>query len=113
MTLGIALNSWVSSRRETTDGGSRPDTASGVTPITLHVLRDARPSPCAKAGVPLEVVSRRHVYRNHGGASSARLFRAGRGRRKRVGHALRLTRLFMRLEDARKERPDDAKTLTE
>lgn len=32
---------------------------SGVTPITLHGLRDTHASLCAKAGVPLEVVSNR------------------------------------------------------
>jgi integrase len=32
---------------------------SGVTPITLHGLRDTHASLCAKAGVPLEVVSQR------------------------------------------------------
>jgi integrase len=31
----------------------------GVTPITLHGLRDTHGSLCAKAGVPLEVVSQR------------------------------------------------------
>ena len=31
----------------------------GVTPITLHGLRDTHASLCAKAGVPLEVVSKR------------------------------------------------------
>jgi integrase len=31
----------------------------GVTPVTLHGLRDTHASLCAKAGVPLEVVSRR------------------------------------------------------
>jgi len=31
----------------------------GVTPITLHGLRDTHASLCAKAGVPLEVVSNR------------------------------------------------------
>jgi integrase len=31
----------------------------GVTPITLHGLRDTHASLCAKAGVPLEVVSQR------------------------------------------------------
>jgi integrase len=32
---------------------------SGVTQITLHGLRDTQASLCAKAGVPLEVVSQR------------------------------------------------------
>jgi integrase len=32
---------------------------SGITPITLHGLRDTHASLCAKAGVPLEVVSKR------------------------------------------------------
>lgn len=32
---------------------------SGVTPMTLHGLRDTHASLCAKAGVPLEVVSQR------------------------------------------------------
>lgn len=31
----------------------------GVTPITLHGLRDTRASLCAQAGVPIEVVSKR------------------------------------------------------
>jgi integrase len=51
---------------------------SGVTPITLHGLRDTHASLCAQAGVPIEVVSQRlghasigvtverylHVYRS-------------------------------------------------
>ncbi len=31
----------------------------GVTPITLHGLRDTHASLCAQAGVPIEVVSQR------------------------------------------------------
>jgi integrase len=34
------------------------DLRAGVTPVTLHRLRDTHASLCAKAGVPLEVVSR-------------------------------------------------------
>ena len=31
----------------------------GVTPITMHELRDTHASRCAQAGVPIEVVSQR------------------------------------------------------
>jgi hypothetical protein len=37
-----------------------------VTPITLHGLRDTHASLCAKAGVPLEVVSQRLGLREVG-----------------------------------------------
>lgn len=37
---------------------------SGVTPITLHGLRDTHASLLAKAGVPLEVVSKRLGHSN-------------------------------------------------
>ena len=38
----------------------------GVTPITLHGLRDTHASLLAKAGVPLEVVSKRLGHSNIG-----------------------------------------------
>jgi integrase len=46
----------------------------GVTPITLHGLRDTHASLCAKAGVPLEVVSTRLGHASIGVTASRYLY---------------------------------------
>ncbi|HEY6324966.1 MAG TPA: tyrosine-type recombinase/integrase, partial [Candidatus Cybelea sp.] len=45
-----------------------------VTPITLHGLRDTHASLCAKAGVPLEVVSNRLGHASIGVTASRYLY---------------------------------------
>jgi Phage integrase family len=66
LTMNIPTGSTSGDMFSLATGGGGRDRAvrdlivrAGVTPVTLHGLRDTHASLCAKAGVPLEVVGRR------------------------------------------------------
>ncbi len=56
-SLGQTAHQWT--RGTSAERCSTALSAAAVTPITLHGLRDTHASLCAKAGVPIEVVSQR------------------------------------------------------